>query len=194
MASGITQENTTMAKTGTKTTPTAIVPETIETPMIVSSSLFAQLTFGDLVIDPKQDARGKFISLLTKQKRLAEHPLSDDDIYEKNEDGTFKRSENGRRVMKEGAKRQRTWWKAAPNGKIHLTVAWADQLIAFPGGKKSIVLDKVSDIPGVIDILISAVRAGDFDVPLQRKSGRGGRKKKEEKKPEAAATEADKAA
>src|SRR5205823_5406519 len=59
--------------------------------------------------------------------------------------------------------RVKPWWKADPSGHIVMSVKFGAKPIEFEKGKAGIAVPSKDKLPGVIDTLIAAVRAGELD-------------------------------
>lgn len=57
----------------------------------------------------------------------------------------------------------RPWWKSDPAGQVVMSIKFGAKPLEFEKGKAGIVVPSKDKLLGVIDTLISAVRAGELD-------------------------------
>ena len=62
------------------------------------------------------------------------------------------------------------WWQPDQNGGYVMTVKVGSKRIEFEKGKSAIAVGTLEKLPGVIDALIKAVRAGELDEQLKQSS------------------------
>jgi hypothetical protein len=70
---------------------------------------------------------------------------------------------NGERQATTKQQAVRPWWNTDPSGQIVMSVKFGAKPIEFEKGKAGIAVPSKDKLPAVIDILISAVRAGELD-------------------------------
>jgi len=106
--------------------------------------------------DPVQSRRVKFVAKLEEQKLLLKDP---------NHVRTVQRwtKVNGERQATTKQQAVRPWWRTDPSGQVVMSVKFGAKPIEFEKGKAGIVVPSKDKLPGVIDTLISAVRAGELD-------------------------------
>jgi hypothetical protein len=106
--------------------------------------------------DPVQTRRAKFVLKLEEQKLLLKDP---------NHVRTVQRwtKVDGQRQAVTKQQAVRPWWKTDPAGQIVMSIKFGAKPIEFEKGKAGIVVPSKDKLPGVIDTLISAVRAGELD-------------------------------
>lgn len=117
---------------------------------------------------PKRDAspqhtrRVRMIERLEEQKQLLR-------------DNTYVRlvrrwkTEGGEKVLTEKKAHVRPWWRVDDKGQVILSVKVGYKPIEFEKGKGGIVVGDLEKLPGVIDTLIAAVRAGELDTHLEQR-------------------------
>lgn len=106
--------------------------------------------------DPAFLRRVKFIEKLEEQKRLLEDPGYIRTVQRTAEvDGTRQAVVRRQRV--------RPWWKTDASGQLLMSIKFGSKPIEFEKGKTGIVVPSKEKLPGVIDTLISAIRAGELD-------------------------------
>lgn len=106
--------------------------------------------------DPAFVRRVKFIEKLEEQKRLLEDPGYVRTVQRMAEvDGTKQAVVRRQRV--------RPWWKTEASGQLLMSIKFGSKPIEFEKGKTGIVVASKEKLPGVIDTLISAIRAGELD-------------------------------
>jgi hypothetical protein len=100
--------------------------------------------------------RAKFVDKLEEQKLLLQDP-------------TYIRTVQ-RMVEVDGHKqpvirkqRVRPWWKTDPSGQLVMSIKFGAKAIEFEKGNAGIAVPSKEKLPEVIDTLISAIRAGEFD-------------------------------
>lgn len=106
--------------------------------------------------DPVQQRRTKFIVKLEEQKLLLSDP---------NHIRTVQRwtKVNGERQATTRQQAVRPWWKIDPSGQLVMSIKFGAKPIEFEKGKAGIAVPSKEKLPGVIDTLITAVRAGELD-------------------------------
>ena len=123
--------------------------------------------------DPVQLRRAKFVSKLEEQKLLLNDP---------NHIRTTQRwvKVDGERQAVTRQQAVRPWWKTDPTGQVVMSIKFGARPIEFEKGKAGIVVASKDKLPGVIDTLIAAVRAGELDelFSLAAKTGAIGKAKK----------------
>ena len=86
----------------------------------------------------------------------------------------WERKEGGEKVLLERPLRASKWWQPDQSGGYVMTVKVGSKRIEFEKGKAAIAVGTVEKLPGVIDALIKAVRAGELDEQLGQ-AGKFGR-------------------
>lgn len=114
--------------------------------------------------DPVVIKRERIVTRLEDQKKL----LADPSFVR-----TVKRWENrdgGEKVLVEKPIRTSKWWQPDSNGGYVMTLKVGSKRVEFEKGKAAIAVGTLEKLPGVIDSLIKAVRAGELDEQLKQLS------------------------
>jgi hypothetical protein len=82
----------------------------------------------------------------------------------------WERKEGGEKVLVEKPLRTSKWWQPDQNGGCVMTVKVGSKRIEFEKGKAAIAVGSLEKLPGLIDALIKAVRAGELDEQLNQSS------------------------
>ena len=123
--------------------------------------------------DPVQTRRARFVLKLEEQKALCLDP-------------NFVRSTHrwtevdGQRQATVSQQRVRPWWRIDASGHVVMSIMFGSKPVEFEKGKAGIAVPSTDKLAGVIDTLISAVRAGELDDILSSaaKSGTIGKPRK----------------
>ena len=115
--------------------------------------------------DPIQQRRAKLLAQLQQQRALAEDPsyVVCTQRWQKGEDG-------GKRLV-ERQKRVKAWWRTDAANQCVLSVRYGAKVIELDKGKAAIAVGDKSNLVGVIDAVIAAVTAGEFDGLLANMAG-----------------------
>ncbi len=119
------------------------------------------------VNDPVQSRRAKFVAKLEEQKLLLKDPN-----YVRSVQRWTK--VNGQRQATTKQQAVRPWWKTDASGQLVMSVKFGAKPIEFEKGKAGIVVPSKDKLPGVIDTLIAAVRAGELDELFSEAAKSGG--------------------
>ena len=76
----------------------------------------------------------------------------------------------GRRCSSKNRCGRAKWWQPDQSGGYVMTVKVGSKRIEFEKGKAAIAVGSLEKLPGVIDALIKAVRAGELDEQLNQAS------------------------
>jgi hypothetical protein len=131
----------------------------------MSASILKSFTF---VPQPKNNndpliiKRERMVSRLEDQKKLLADPLF------VRRAKRWERKENGEKVLIEKPLRTSKWWQPDQNGGYVMTVKVGSKRVEFEKGKAAIAVGTLEKLPGVIDALIKAVRAGELDEQLSQ--------------------------
>ena len=68
-------------------------------------------------------------------------------------------------------KRIKPWWFTAQNGKAHLIVRYGSKTLEITQGKTAIELDKPDELIHTLEMIKSAVEAGELDAQIERAAG-----------------------
>ncbi len=111
--------------------------------------------------DPVAARRAKLVERLEEQKAL----LADPAHVRKTTRWTGKGDER-RQVERE--QRVRPWWRTDPSGAVVMAVYHGARPLEFEKGKAGIAVADRGKLPGLIDTLIAAARAGELDALMAR--------------------------
>jgi hypothetical protein len=78
----------------------------------------------------------------------------------------WERKEGGEKVLLERPLRTSKWWQPDQSGGYVMTVKIGSKRIEFEKGKSAIAVGSLEKLPGLIDALVKAVRAGELDEQL----------------------------
>lgn len=134
----------------------------------MSTSILKSLTFvpqPKISSDPLIIKRERMVSRLEDQKKLLADPSYQRRIKR------WEKKEDGEKVLLEKPLRTSKWWQQDPSGSVVMTVKVGSKRIEFEKGKAAIAVGSMDKLPGVIDALIKAVRAGELDTQLNEGKG-----------------------
>jgi len=121
---------------------------------------------------PVQLRRSRLIERLEDQKSLLKDPAYVRVVQRW-------KKQDGERVLTEKKLPVRPWWRTDENGQVVFFVRIGWKPLEFENGKAGVVAGTMEKLPGIIDTLIGAVRAGELDPMLeQSKAVRPAGKKK----------------
>src|SRR6266480_4918706 len=133
----------------------------------MSSPILKSFTFvpqPKLNNDPIVIKRERMVSRLEDQKKL----LADPSFVRRLK--RWERKEGGEKVLVEKPIRTSKWWQPDQSGGYVMTVKVGSKRIEFEKGKAAVAVGSLEKLPGVIDALIKAVRAGELDEQLNQSS------------------------
>lgn len=113
------------------------------------------------------------IAALAEQKQMAEAKIAGQAFSPTHM--IWQKNETGQRVQVEKPKRVRQSWFSDASGKVFFAVRYAGKAIDFAKDKNAVEVGEVAALPGVIDTLIEAVRAGELDTQLTAAAAARGR-------------------
>jgi hypothetical protein len=110
--------------------------------------------------DPAMKRRVKLLTQLEQQLELAKNPsfVVVTQKWRKGEAGSKQRVEKQKRVKK--------WWVVDMMGNCFFTVRYGSKLLELEKGKSAINVGDKDNLATVIEAVMEAVRAGDFDAML----------------------------
>jgi plasmid stabilization system protein ParE len=111
--------------------------------------------------DPVAARRAKLVERLEEQKAL----LADPAHVRKSTRWTGKGDER-RQVERE--QRVRPWWRTDPSGAVVMAIYHGARPLEFEKGKAGIAVADRGKLPGLIDTLIAAAKAGELDGLMAR--------------------------
>lgn len=118
--------------------------------------------------DPLIIKRERMVARLEDQKKLLADPNYVRTVKR------WERKEGGEKVLVERPLRTSKWWQPDQSGGFLMTVKIGSKRIEFEKGKAAIAVGSLEKLPGVIDSLIKAVKAGELDEQLGQ-AGKFGR-------------------
>ncbi len=114
--------------------------------------------------DPVVRAREKMIAALAEQRQMAEAKIAGKHFAPTHM--VRRKNAEGQRVEIEALKRIRQGWFADASGKVFFGLRYAGKAIELAKDKNAVEVGEVSALPGVIDTLVEAIRAGELDAQL----------------------------
>lgn len=112
--------------------------------------------------DPLMIKRERMVARLDDQKKLLADPNYIRTVKR------WERKEGDEKVLVEKPLRTSKWWQTDGNGAYVMNVKIGSKRIEFEKGKAAISVASLDKLPGVIDSLIKAVRAGELDEQLKQ--------------------------
>ena len=73
----------------------------------------------------------------------------------------------GVRKQVETNKRVKAWWFVADNGKLSLSVRYGTKVLELAKGKHAVEVGAEKDLVGVLDVIKTAVLAGELDTAIE---------------------------
>ena len=110
---------------------------------------------------PVQLRRSRLIERLEDQKSLLKDPAYVRVVQRW-------KKQDGERVLAERKLPVRPWWRKDERGQVVFFVRIGWKLLEFEKGKAGVVAGTMEKLPGVIETLIGAVRAGELDPMLEQ--------------------------
>ena len=80
---------------------------------------------------------------------------------------TITDNETGLRKQVETNKRVKAWWFVADNGKLSLSVRYGTKVLELARGKHAVEVGAEKDLVGVLDVIKTAVLAGELDTAIE---------------------------
>lgn len=80
---------------------------------------------------------------------------------------TITDSETGLRKQIETNKRVKAWWFVSDNGKLSLSVRYGTKVLELAKGKHAVEVGAEKDLVSVLDVLKTAVLAGELDTAIE---------------------------
>jgi predicted nicotinamide N-methyase len=113
-------------------------------------------------LSPVQSRRSKLIAKLEEQITLAT-ALAEGRTYAPTKMKVVVDAESGEKRSVETAKRFKTWWFTAENGKLALTVRYGAKVLELVKGKNAIEVASASDLVKTLEVVKAAAGAGELD-------------------------------
>ena len=110
--------------------------------------------------DPTLQRRVKLLTQLEQQRELAANPnfVVLTQKWVKQEDGS--------KALVDKQKMVKKWWVVDTSGVCFFTVRYGSKLLELDKGKAAITVGNKENLVGVIEVVIGAVKNGEFDTLL----------------------------
>jgi hypothetical protein len=115
---------------------------------------------------PVQQRRNKLAKRLWEQMELAKAQQVGS-TFAPTKFRTVKDATTGERKQVEMNKRVKAWWFVADNGKLVLSVRYGTKLLELAKGKWAVEVGAEKDLVGVLDVIKTAVLAGELDAQIE---------------------------
>jgi hypothetical protein len=115
---------------------------------------------------PFQQRRNKLAKRLWEQMELAKAQQVGS-TFAPTKFRTVKDATTGERKQVEMNKRVKAWWFVADNGKLVLSVRYGTKLLELAKGKWAVEVGAEKDLVGVLDVIKTAVLAGELDAQIE---------------------------
>ena len=119
---------------------------------------------------PKHARRQKLSSKLHEQIQLAKAEQAGT-LYQPTKLRTVKDAVTGESRKVEIPKRIKAWWWSSDNGKLCITVRYGARTLEVIEGKNAIETDSIAGVVTTLEVLRSAVDAGELDARIEAISG-----------------------
>jgi hypothetical protein len=116
--------------------------------------------------DPLSRAREKLLGQLTEQKEMVSATL-EGRLYDPPKVAALRKDASGQRVRVEVNRRVRKGWFQDEAGTVHFIMRVGGKPMELQPGKAAISIGSLDKLPGTIDALITAVRAGELDPQIK---------------------------
>ena len=116
-----------------------------------------------------QQRRNKLAKRLWEQIELAKAQQTGT-TYTATKFRTITDAETGLRKQVETNKRVKAWWFVAENGKLVLSIRYGTKVLELAKGKWAVEVGGEKDLVGVLEVLKSAVLAGELDTQIDAAS------------------------
>lgn len=113
--------------------------------------------------------RSKLLGKLGEQRELA-LAQSEGRTYAPKRLRTVHDRETGERLVREMPVRIKTWWWTGEKGETLLSIHYGSKTLEISKGKPAIEVASPSDLVNVLDLLITAVQAGELDAQMEAAS------------------------
>jgi hypothetical protein len=121
-------------------------------------------------IAPVQQRRNKMGKRLWEQIQLAKSQ-QDGSKFAVQRVRTVTDSVTGERKQVESAKRLKPWWFTADNGKTAIAVRYGARVLELAKGKFAVELASSADLVATLELIKTAVEAGELDTQLEATAG-----------------------
>ena len=113
--------------------------------------------------------RSKLLRKLAEQRELA-LAQSEGRTYAPKRLRTVRDRETGERLVREMPVRIKTWWWTGEKGETLLSIHYGSKTLEISKGKPAIEVASPADLVNVLDLLITAVQAGELDGQMEAAS------------------------
>lgn len=117
-------------------------------------------------MSPVQQRRNKLAKRLWEQMELAKAQQAGTQFVA-TKFRTITDNETGLRKQVETNKRVKAWWFIADNGKLSLSVRYGTKVLELAKGKHAVEVGAEKDLVGVLDVIKTAVLAGELDTAIE---------------------------
>ena len=117
-------------------------------------------------MSPIQQRRNKLVKRLWEQMELAKAQQAGTQFVA-TKFRTITDNETGLRKQVETNKRVKAWWFVAENGKLSLSVRYGTKVLELARGKHAVEVGVEKDLVGVLDVIKTAVLAGELDTAIE---------------------------
>lgn len=111
-------------------------------------------------------------SALVEQKAMAEAKIAGQHFAPTHM--VWRKGTDGQRVQVETPKRLRAGWFTDASGQFFFGLRYAGKSIEFAKDKNAVTVGEFANLPGIIDKLVEAVRAGELDDQFAQASAERG--------------------
>ena len=109
--------------------------------------------------------RGKLLRKLAEQRELA-LAQSEGRSYAPKRLRTMVDKETGERAVRETPVRIKSWWWTGDKGETLLSIQYGSKTLEIAKGKAAIEVASAGDLVSVLDVVITAVQAGEMDAQM----------------------------
>ena len=113
--------------------------------------------------------RSKLLRKLAEQRELA-LAQNEGRTYAPKRLRTVRDQETGERIVREMPVRIKTWWWTGEKGETLLSIHYGSKTLEIAKGKPAIEVASAGDLVSVLDVLITAVQAGELDAQMEAAS------------------------
>lgn len=119
--------------------------------------------------DPKINKRNKLVKALEEQLTIVEHKINGQEY--KAIKKVWKDNGSGEKVLMEVPKRVREWYFEQDSG-WYIQCRYGARVLDIVGRNNSVYVNKITEVPKVINALIEATNKGELDDAIERVSMR----------------------
>ena len=113
--------------------------------------------------------RSKLLGKLSEQRELA-LAHSEGRIYAPKRLRTVRDRDTGDRSVREMPVRIKSWWWTGERGETLLSIHYGSKTLEIAKGKSAIEVASAGDLVSVLDVVITAVQAGELDAQMEAAS------------------------